>query len=44
MVRYALHFPYMSLQVYRLLLEKPPMLSLLLLNNVLQGGVDALKA
>ena len=44
MIRYALHLRYTSLQAYRLLLEKSPMLSLSLLNNIRQGGVDALKA
>ena len=44
MIRYALHLRYTSLQAYRLLLEKSPMLSLSLLNNIQQGGVDALKA
>ena len=44
MIRYALHLRYTSLQAYRLLLEKPSMLSLSLLNNIQQGGVDALKA
>ena len=44
MIRYALHLRYTSLQAYRLLLEKSPMLPLSLLNNIQQGGVDALKA
>ena len=44
MIRYALHLRYTSLQAYRLLLEKSSMLSLPLLNNIQQGGVDALKA
>ena len=44
MIRYALHLRYTSLQAYRLLLEKSSMLSLSLLNNIQQGGVDALKA
>ena len=43
MIRYALHLRYTSLQAYRLLLEKSPMLSLSLLNNIQQGGVDELK-
>ena len=34
----------MSLQAYRLLFEKSPMLFLSLLNNIQQGGVVALKA
>ena len=34
----------MSLQAYWLLLEKSPMLSLSPLNNIQQGGADALKA
>ena len=34
----------MQLQVHRLLLEKPPMLSLSRLDNIQQGDVDALKA
>ena len=38
MILYALHSRYTSLQ------EKSPMLSLLLLNNIQQCGVDALKA
>ena len=42
--QYALRLRYMSLQVYRLLLEKYPMLFLSLLNNIQQGGVDAFKA
>ena len=44
MIRYALHLRYMSLQVYRLLSEKSPMLFLSLLNNIQQNGIDALKA
>ena len=44
MIRYALHLRYMSLQAYRLLLEKSSMPFLSLLNNIQQGGVDALKA
>ena len=44
MIRYALHLRYTSLQAYRLLLEKSSMLSLSLLNNIQQGGADALKA
>ena len=44
MIRYALHLRYTSSQAYRLLLEKSLMLSLSLLNNIQQGGVDALKA
>ena len=44
MIRYALHLRYASLLVYRLLLAKSPLLSLSLLNNIQQGGVDALKA
>ena len=43
MIRYALHLRYMSLQAYRLLLEKSPMPFLSLLNNIQQCGVDALK-
>ena len=44
MIRYALHLRYMSLQVYRLLFEKSPVLFLSLLNNIQQNGIDALKA
>ena len=44
MIRYALHLRYTSSQAYRLLLEKSLMLPLSLLNNIQQGGVDALKA
>ena len=44
MIRYALHLRYMSLQAYRLLFEKSPMLFLSQLNNIQQGGVDTLKA
>ena len=44
MIRYTLHLRYMSLQAYRLLFEKSPMLFLPLLNNIQQGGVVALKA
>ena len=44
MIRYAIYLRYMSLQAYRLLLEKSPVLFLSLLNNIQQGGVDALKA
>ena len=44
MIRHALHLRYTSLQAYRLLLEISPMLSLLFLNNIQQGGVDAIKA
>ena len=44
MILYALHLRYTSLQACRLLLEKSPTLSLLLLNNIQQGGADALKA
>ena len=43
MIWYALHLCYMLLQAYRLF-EKSPMLSLSLLNNIQQRGVDALKA
>ena len=43
-IRYALHLRCMSLQAYRLLLEKSLMLSLSQLNNIQQRGVDALKA
>ena len=42
MIRYALHLRYAPRQASRLLLEK--ILSLLLLNNIQQGRVDALKA
>ena len=42
---YALHLRYASLQANRLLLlQRSSMLSLQLLNNIQQGGVDALKA
>ena len=44
MIWYAFHFCYTSRQVNRLLLEKVPMLSLLLFNKIQQGRVDALKA
>ena len=44
MIWCALHFCYTSLQVNRLLLEKVPVLSLLLFNKIQQGRVDALKA
>ena len=44
MIWYALHLHYTLLQAYRLLIEKSPMLSLSLLNNIKQGGVDTLKA
>ena len=44
MILYALHLRYASPQACRLLLEKSPMLSLLLLNNIQQGSVDALKS
>ena len=44
MIRYALHLRYISLQAYRLLFEKSPMLLLSLLNNIQQGGVVELKA
>ena len=44
MIRYAIYLRYMSLQAYRLLLEKSPVLFLSLLNNIQQGGVFALKA
>ena len=43
MIWYVLHLCYASLLAYRLLLEKSPLLSLSLLNNIQQGGVDALK-
>ena len=43
MIQYALHLRYMSLQAYRLLLEKSLMPFLSLLNNIQQCGVDALK-
>ena len=43
-IRHALHLRHTSLQAYRLLLEKSPMLSLSLLNNIQQGGVHGLKA
>ena len=41
MIQYALHLRYMSLQAYRLLFEKSPMLFLSLLNNIQQGVVVA---
>ena len=44
MIRYALHLRYISLQAYRLLFEKSPMLLLSLLNNIQQGGILELKA
>ena len=44
MIRYALHLRYMSLQAFRILFEKSPVLFWSLLNNIQQGGVDALKA
>ena len=45
MIRDALHLLYASLQANRLLLfQKSSVLSLQLLNNIQQGGVDALKA
>ena len=44
MIRDALDLRCTSLQVYRLLLEKSSVLSLSFLNNIQQGGVDALKA
>ena len=44
LIWYALHLHFTSLQAYRFLLEKSPMLSLSPLNNIQQGGVDALKA
>ena len=34
----------MSLQAFRILFEKSPVLFWSLLNNIQQGGVDALKA
>ena len=34
----------MSLQAFRILFEKSPVLLWSLLNNIQQGGVDALKA
>ena len=43
MIMYALHLRYTSPQACRLLLEKSPMLSLFLLNNIQRGGVDAVK-
>ena len=44
MILYALHLRYAFLQACRLLPEKSPMLSLLLLNNIQQGSVDSLKS
>ena len=44
MIWYALHLRYMSLQAFRILFEKSPVLLWSLLNNIQQGGVDALKA
>ena len=44
MVWYALHLRYTSLQAHRLSLEKSPMLYFSQVNNIQQGGVDALKA
>ena len=44
MILHALHLRYTSLQACTLLLEKSPMLSLSLLSNIQQGGVDGLKA
>ena len=43
MILYDLHLRYTSPQACRLLLEKSPMLSLFLLNNIQRGGVDAVK-
>ena len=44
MIWYALPLRNMLLQVNRLLLEKFPMLSFPLLDEIQQGGVDALKS
>ena len=44
MIRYAIYLRYMSLQTYRLLFQGSPMLFLSQLNNIQEGGVDALKA
>ena len=44
MIWYALHLRYMSVQAFRILFEKSPVLFWSLLNNIQQGGVDALKA
>ena len=44
MIWHALHLRYMSLQAFRILFEKSPVLFWSLLNNIQQGGVDALKA
>ena len=44
MIWYALHLRYTLLQRTGYYLKKSPMLSLSLLNNIQQRGVDALKA
>ena len=44
MIWYALHLRYMSVQAFRILFEKSPVLFWSLLNNIQQGDVDALKA
>ena len=44
MICYGLHLRYTSLQVNRFSLEKFAMLSLPLLDQIQQSGVDALKA
>ena len=44
MIWYALHLRYMSVQAFRILFEKSPVLFWSLLNNIQQGDVDGLKA
>ena len=43
-IRYALLHRYTSLQSYKLLLDKFPLPSISLLNNIKEGNIDALKA
>ena len=44
MIRYSLLLRYISLQTYKLLLEKFPLPSMSLLKKIQQGGVDVVKA
>ena len=44
MIRYGLHLRHTLFQAYKQLLEKFPLLSVSLLNQIQQGGVNSIKA
>ena len=44
MIRYGLHLRHTLFQAYKQLLEKFPLPSISLLNKILQGGVNSIKA